>query len=346
VPLSDVEIARVGGHGLSARLRSAGLGGFTRSRPIVRELRGLFRVARLAGTSIRLARAGARFGSVDVVHANDFDTLPAGWLVSRWAGARLVYDAHELYADQEPGMSRVYRGLVRALEGPFARRADAVVTVSEPIANELRDSLGLDARPAVALNCPPREEVEPAAAVEGPLRAIYQGAMGPGRVLEDLLDAAERMEGVRLTIRVVNADLGRLRRAVASRGLEQRVEVAEPVPPDGLVRALAGFHVGLVINRPVTRNDELVFPNKLFEYLMAGLSVVVPRLAGMTPLVEGEAIGLTYEPGRPKALGTALSRIAADRARLERMRRRARELAVGRYNAETQAEALLRAWSG
>jgi len=121
------------------------------------------------------------------------------------------------------------------------------------------------------------------------------------------------------------------------------VRVADPVEPTALVEALTEFEVGLVINRPLTRNDELVFPNKLFEYLMAGLAVVVPRLEGLVPLVEGERIGLTYEPERPEALGAALSELARDRLRLAEMRVRARALALERFNAEAQREPLARA---
>jgi glycosyltransferase involved in cell wall biosynthesis len=130
---------------------------------------------------------------------------------------------------------------------------------------------------------------------------------------------------------------------VSRRGLDGRVRVADPVEPTALVPALREFEVGLVINRPLTRNDELVFPNKLFEYLMAGLAVVVPRLEGLVPLVEGEGIGLTYEPARPEALGAALAELARDRSRLAEMRTRARRLALERFNAEAQREPLVRA---
>jgi glycosyltransferase involved in cell wall biosynthesis len=346
VPLDGVEVVRVSGGRLGAGLRRAGLGGMRPSRPLVRELRGIFRIARLVFSNFRLARAAARLGPVEIVHANDLDTLPAGRLVARRRGARLVYDAHELYADQEPAAPRVYRALVRALERRLARRADGVVTVSDPIADELRRTLGLRERPVVVLNCPPRTEVDIGPLGNGPVRAIYQGAMGPGRPVEDLLAAAPAVaaEALQLTIRLANADLDALRSEVRGRGLDGRVDVVEPVPPDRLVEALAGFHVGLVINRPLTRNDELVFPNKLFEYFMAGLAVVVPRLPGMAPLVEGEGLGLTYEPGRPEALAAALTELAADRPRLDRMRRRARELALERYNAEEQRHGLEAAW--
>jgi glycogen synthase len=314
------EVVSIGASGGSARVR-------VRSRAA----RGLGRAWRLLSTTIVLRRAGREAGSFDVVHAHDFATLPAGrFLAGR--GVRLVYDAHEIYADQEPDAPHIHRALVRLLEGPLARRAHAVVTVSEPIAQELGESLRLVAKPLVVLSCPPRTQVEPAPRGEGPLLALYQGAMGPGRRVEDLAVAAAHADGVRLIARVPGApDL-------------DGVERAEPVEPDELVEAAAAYHVGLVINRPVTRNDELVLPNKLFEYLMAGLAVVVPRLPGLAPLVEGEGVGLTYEPGRPEALGAALTALARDDARLAEMRARARRLALERFNAESQVPVLLHVW--
>jgi glycosyltransferase involved in cell wall biosynthesis len=137
-----------------------------------------------------------------------------------------------------------------------------------------------------------------------------------------------------------------LREIVSREGLADRVEIAEPVAPDALVEALRGFHVGLVINRPVTRNDLLVLPNKLFEYLMAGVAVVAPALPSLRGLIEREHVGLTFAPGDTDALGAALLRLQDDRELLARLRRRAREAAVTRLNAEAQAGLLEHAWSG
>ena len=332
-PASDPRARRAAGAARSAGHEVVAIGGSSapaRVRVSSRAARGVGRAWRLFATTVALRRAGRRAGRFDVVHAHDFATLPAGRLLAR--EARLVYDAHEIYADQEPNAPRLHRALIRLLEGPLARRADAVVTVSEPIAEELRGSLRLRRQPLVVLSCPPRTEVEPAPRGDGPLLALYQGAMGPGRPLEDLVVAARHAEGVELTARVPGApDLPGVKRA-------------EPVEPERLVEAAAAFHVGLVINRPVTRNDELVLPNKLFEYLMAGLAVVVPRLPGLAPLVEGEAIGLTYEPGRPELLAAAMTELAGDREGLAAMRERARLLALERFNAEAQLPALLAAW--
>jgi glycogen synthase len=342
--LEGIRLTRVGGDRFSEALRSAGLGGIRRAGPFVRELRGLYRLARLFRLTLALFRAGKGLGRFDILHANDLDTLPAAALLARKWRACLIYDAHELYSSQEPDPPRLHGLITGALEAILARRCDAVVTVCEPIADELGRRLRL-ARPAVVvLNCPEREELPSRRESSGPLRVVYQGAMGPGRPLDDLLVGVERAEGVVLTIRVIGTSAGELLARVARRGLADRVSIAEPVAPDRLVETLVGFDVGLIINRPVTRNDEYVLPNKLFEYMMAGVVPVVPRLPALAPIVEGEGIGVAFEPGRPDLLGAVLSQLAADRASVRELGQRARRLAVERYNAERQADVLTAVW--
>ena len=266
----------------------------------------------------------------DVVHANDLDTLPAGCLIARRAKARLVYDAHELYSGFEADPPRLWHRLSLALEGALARRADAVVTVSEPIAEELTHRLHLRRQPLLVLNCPPLEEVEVEPRPGAPVRAIYQAAVGPGRVLDDVVDAARAAPQSRSASGSSAGTAASPAFASSRRSL-----------PAQLVSALAAYDVGLVIDRPLTDNARLALPNKLFEYLMAGLAVAVPRAPAMAQLVEEHGVGVVYDAG---GLGAALQQLASDRGALDEMRRRARELAVTRFNAEAQAPALLLAW--
>ncbi len=345
VPIEDVTVIRVAPDPLSARRRRDAAAEPAGGRRIVREAHGLFRLTRLLRTTLWLARA-ARGREPEIVHANDFETLPAAAWLARGGRARLVYDAHELYTAFEPRPPRLHAALLRRLEGVLARRADAVVTVSPEIAARLRAIHRLGTTPLVALNCPPLTELGAtrAPAPGSLLGVVYQAAAGPGRVVDDLLDAVRVADGARVTVRVVGADARAIADAAASRGVSDRVEVVAPVTQDELVPALARYEVGVVIDRPATANIELALPNKLFEYLMAGLAVVVPRLAAMGELVERDGVGLTYEPGRPDDLGRALTELGADRPRLGEMRRRARQLAVERYNAEAQEPVLLQAW--
>jgi glycosyltransferase involved in cell wall biosynthesis len=344
VEFPGVQMVRVRGERVATKLRSAGLGGGRPSRPLLRELRGLYRIGRLTRLTVALWLAGRRVGRADVVHANDFDTLPAGCLLASTLSARLVYDVHELYTLQEADAPRLHLRLVRRLEGLLARRASAVVTVSEPIAGELKRLLGLGRTPLVVLNCPPTTSCAAVTSAAQPLRAVYQGAVGHGRSLEDLLVAAADTVNVTFALRVIGVDSAILRLEVERRGLTDRMTVLEPVDPGALVEALAEFDVGIVITRPLTRNDELAAPNKLFEYLMAGLAVAVPRLPGVAAIVEAEQVGIMFEPGSPRALAAALSELARRPDEVSRCKQRAREVAVTRFNAESQRPALAAAW--
>ena len=313
--------------------RSAGISSWSSRRarrPQYRPLRGVYRAAKLGLATGRLVRAA--WGSTsEVIHAHDLDTLPAGWLLARRHAARLVYDAHELYSGFDTDPPRLWSKLSLALEGTLARRADAVVTVSEPIAEELRRRLRLARPPLLVLNCPPLTPVQVESRPGTPVRAIYQAAAGPGRLLEDIAEAAHEAPEIEFTVRLLGGGASQL----------PGVVVEPPVPPDRLVEALVPYDIGLVIDRPETDNARLALPNKLFEYLMAGVAVAVPRSQSMAELVNEHKIGVVYEPG---GLGAALKRLAADRGELDGMRRRARELAETRFNAEAQRPALYRAW--
>ena len=344
VPLEGVPVVRVG---RSARINPLWLGGTHEQQSagrVHRELRALYRLARLLARAAALRRAGRRLGRVDVVHANDLDTLPAGLALARRSGARLVYDAHELYTEFEAPAPRLAQRLTLLLERTLARRADAVVTVSDSIAGELQARLGLHATPLVVTNAPRRTDVEPRAFDDGPLRVVYQGGLGPGRQLDDLLEAA-RADGISLWIRIRLAEPAALEQAIERRGLAGRVHVLEPVPPGHVLEALRDFEVGLVFDRPRTRNSELSVPNKFFEYLMAGLAVVTPHLDTLGPLVTENGIGLTYDPGSTDGLPRALERLAADRDAVRAMRARARALALTRLNADVAADTLAAAWA-
>lgn len=343
VPLDEVQVTRVPPDALTSR-RPATSGEPQSESWLIREARGVFRVVRLARTTVRLARAGRGIGPA-IVHANDFETLPAAAWLARRGGARLVYDAHELYTGFEARPPRGWAAVLRQLEGILARRADAVITVSPGIGERLQRLHHLATTPLVILNCPPVSAVAGQSSDTGDLlRVVYQAAVGPNRRVSDLFDAASNTDGVRITVRVAGADSGHLRQEAFSRGVAELVEISDPVSPDDLQRALAPHDVGVVIDRRATQNTELALPNKLFEYLMAGLAVVVPRLEAMAALVERHGVGCTYEPGNPADLGRALTELATDRPRLDSMKHEARRLALERYNAEAQEPILLEAW--
>jgi glycosyltransferase involved in cell wall biosynthesis len=290
--------------------------------------------------------AGLRLGSIDVVHANELDALPAGWLLARGRRKRLIYDTGELYTFLEEEPPQIYSALAGRLERALGRAADYVVSNCDPYARFLTAQLRLRRPCLVVLDPPERhEDVAAPQPAGGRLRAIYQaGPDQPSRPVSDIVLAAEHAPNVDVTIRVLSFDRASVRGMIDERGLGDRVQIAEPVAPTELVRALTPFEVGIILLRPLSIASELSLPNKLLEYMMAGLAIIAPCLPGMAPLIEQDNIGLTYAPDSPLDLAAALEQLAADRASLLAMRRRAWALARGPYGPEAQLPILRRLW--
>ncbi len=175
----SVRVIRVGPGATTKTLRSLGLGGSRQRGALWRELRGTYRLGRQLLETLRLAHAVRVLEPQDIVHANDFDTLPAGFLIARRSRARIIYDAHEIYTSQEPDPPKIYTAIVRRIERHLARRVDAVVTVSDAIADELKHRMSLSRQPYVVLNCPPLVDAVPMPRKHKELRVIYQGAWVP-----------------------------------------------------------------------------------------------------------------------------------------------------------------------
>ena len=156
--LAPIRIERTGTGALKQSLRPLADAARAHDSRLMLEVRGLYQLLRLGRLPVRLIQAARRLGPAEIVHANDFDTLPAASLLARMWGAKLVYDAHELYVDVEQRPPVVHRAVVRQAERILARAADGVITVSEPIAEELARTMRLRRRPLVVLNC---ADVEP-----------------------------------------------------------------------------------------------------------------------------------------------------------------------------------------
>jgi glycosyltransferase involved in cell wall biosynthesis len=295
-----------------------------------------------------------------LVHANDLNVLLAGYLLARLWRAPLVYDSHELWTQLDADWSPLMRKLLALLEGPLLRRANAVVTVSAPIAQELAQVYGAPL-PLVVMNCPelvdkpePATMVTPVAGARAPARrrkashtaakplsVIYQGMLNYLACgLEDLIDAAAGVEDLTLVLRGPGSLRGVLQQRIDD--LHARnIHILPPVPMAEVVPALAGYDVGVVSYLPVSKHFLFAAPNKLFEYMMAGLAVVSSDLPVLRDVVSTANCGLLYPAGNVQSLADALHRLVEDRALLAAYKENARRAAVERYNAGIEEGRLL-----
>ena len=278
------------------------------------------------------AIAAVRALRPDLVHCNDYNTMWIGVAARLMHGSAVVYDSHELWADRNL-RSEPRRWLV-ACEGLFVRVADRVVTTSPAYAEELARRYRIPA-PVVVRNIPERAaESEPSGASRTPdgdgRTAIYVGGLQPGRGIEQSIRAIAIAPGVRLRLLGPAAPEYRagLEELVRSLSLEDRVELAEPVPPRELLDAVSGAGVGLALIEPVCLSYRLTLPNKLFEYALAGLPILGSDLPMIARFVDEHGLGATVDPGDPAAIAAGLGDLLEPRRNAEHRRAAAEAAAV------------------
>ncbi len=258
--------------------------------------------------------------------ANDWSTLPIAARLSRELGGVYGYDTHE-FAVEEYGDQTKWRlfhqPMVRSLEGAFIGDAAVVSAVSSGIAERLEALYCLPAPTLVVRNTPGFEEV-PFRATRDRIHVLYHGLLVAGRGLEATIDSlANWRPEFDLTIRGPGtpAYLGRLRQLAERHGVADRVHLVPPLPMTELVRAAAAFDIGFFALPGSSRHNQFALPNKLFEYMMAGLALCVTELPEMARLIRQYDAGIMLPRATAGDITTAINSL--DRARIDRYKHNA-----------------------
>lgn len=282
----------------------------------------------------------------DLIHANDLDALPAAVTVKRLFGTALVYDAHELYEERFVGrglvdfvMVTLQKLIFRLWEARLIRHADAMVTVSPLMAEEFARKYDMPA-PEVVLNGP-QSVLSPPSPVHTPVRIFFQGAFGENRGLVPLVQGMGRLRGrAVLSLQGFGGVERKLRSIVADEGLEDVVRFIEPCPPDRVVECGWEHDVGVISYPLTTKNLALTTPNKVMDYLGAGLAIASVRAPGITRVLDIDACGVTFDASDSNDMFTALSELVAEPERIAQMKSVSIE-AAPQYVWEKQARVLL-----
>lgn len=252
-----------------------------------------------------------------IVAAHEANTLPAAWLAASLFQGAMVYDAHELETGRQfhtPHLSSVYHRIWALPERWFIRRAAAVTTVSPGISQALASFYGIHP-PRVILNCP---ETVPLAAgsrlrrelgiPENMKILLYQGGVVPGRGIREFLEAVQMTPGFCAVVLGDGPLLPELRRQARFRGW-RRVYLPGRAPARLLPEYTASADAGVALIQAVCKSYVLSLPNKLFEYIQAGIPVVGSRLPEISRIIDDYGIGEAASPDNPADIASAIRRL-------------------------------------
>ena len=289
-----------------------------------------------------------------ILHGHDSNALVPVALAAARLGVPFVYDAHDLWLGRpRRERSRAYFALNQAWYALVERltipRAAAVITVSRPIADHLRRRYRLRRVHLVpnfpeAVGAGSRRELRDlpggdAIDQERPI-VLYLGGLMAGRGLEQLVDAVGRVPDAQL---VLLGD-GVLEQPLRDRAIRvgTPLVVLPPVSPTAVESYAESAAVGVSPIVPSCLNYRYSLPNKLFQYMAAGIPVVASDFPQVREVVEGAACGVVVDTLRPDAIAGAIETILRDPEAAAAMGARGRAAVRDRYNWATAA-AVLRA---
>lgn len=292
----------------------------------------------------------------DVVHCNDLDTLLVGVLAKQRYGCRVVYDAHEFYPVSDPHGKWLDVTFFSWLERLLIKRADAVVTVNPMLGEAMRAAYGLTRVYSVP-NAEPwsDEHRSPVGGImeklaDGRIKFLFQGRFTPGRGIDELIEGWAAVDAERAALFLRGPDNMWRQAAIERAGqlglLGRSVYFLDAVREDELVAAAAEADVGIIPYRPLIINDRLSCPNKLSQYLHAGLMVLANDLPYVKSVLSEAEAGLFYNSADLRTLAAAVAQIVDDPERLRRGRENARRFARERFNWQVQGEVLLTLYGG
>ncbi|NQT88684.1 glycosyltransferase family 4 protein [bacterium] len=292
----------------------------------------------------------ARRCRADAVHCHDFITLPVGVLLTLFARKRLVYDAHESYADMlGANVAGWIKRCVRGLERFLIRRAHMVITVGDLLAAELQQRgarctwvVGNWKSPA-DFDVAPEDTAAARAELDlgDGLVVVYVGWLNADRGIGQLLDAVSALPHVQLVIGGDGPFTPEVARAAAECPRVQYLGFVDPIKVPVYTAISDVIYYGLDSANP---NAAFSAPNKLFEALAAGKAVVCNRCGEIGRIVAEEGCGVVVDELTSDALGCALAELA-DPGRRRACQEAARRAGAERYNWANAERTLLDAYA-
>jgi hypothetical protein len=269
--------------------------------------------------AVREARAALVGVDFDVLLANDAVTLPVALEVA--GGRPVVADLHEyapLEMEEDWRWRLLFQRFARWICATHLRHAAAVTTVSQGLADRYCAEYGVGAR--VVTNAGPARKTTGDRPTGRPVRVVHSGNANPNRGIEVMVEAAAGLDGVLLDLYLVRAPRsgGYLDRLKAAAAATPNVRVLDPVPMHRVVPTMETYDVGLYALQPTSFNNLHALPNKFFDFVQAGLAVVIGPSPDMAALVREHDLGLVaddFDRGSMRAALAGLEPATVDRWR-------------------------------
>jgi len=233
--------------------------------------------------------------NIKLINIHSVGLLPLGVFLKWVYKAKLVYDTHELETETN-GLVGFRKKAVKTIEKIFIRKADLILVVGENIADWYGNAYHIN-RPQVVLNVPNQRALkrnnhfrEQLGIRDDQIILLYQGGLAAGRGVHLILEAFKARSDDKVV--AVFMGYGPLQHDIQTAATQQKNIFFYPaVAPQIVLEYTSSADFGIHLIQNTCLNHNYCMPNKLFEYAMAGLPVLVSNMKDMSELVRKNQMG-------------------------------------------------------
>ncbi|MCF6268825.1 MAG: glycosyltransferase [Melioribacteraceae bacterium] len=264
--------------------------------------------------------------------AEDIYTLPIVTFIAKLRRAKLYYNSREFYAFLAGLRSKPKtQSVIRMLEKFFIKKVDAVLVTGEGDAEFLQNYYGIK-NTVVIRNLPVSQKATEPIDFHKTLNIptanrilLYQGVILEGRGFEPLMKAMTKVENCNLIVLGTGVFKTKYEKLAIELGIEKRLHFLGNIEQSELINYTAGADIGVSLIENISKSYYYALPNKLFEYIMAKIPVLVSDLPQMKKIVCDYNVGRFATLENKKDLENVLSEMIADKDKIEIYKRNAVE---------------------
>jgi glycosyltransferase involved in cell wall biosynthesis len=262
-----------------------------------------------------------------ILVSNDLDTLLPNFLVSKIRNLPLVYDSHEYFTGVPELQNRKFvKWIWKSIEKFIFPYLKHVITVSDSIATQYEKEYRL--RPLTVRNCARKsDQIVPFSRGELELNAehlllIFQGSgINADRGGEELIDAIAITEDVSLLIIGSGDKFEILIEKTKNQGLSERIKFIPILPWETLMRYTRSVDAGLSLDKNSNLNYSFSLPNKLFDYISAGIPVIASDLPEISKVINEYNCGILVSEVTSGEISKAIKVLRDNRGLLSELKR-------------------------
>jgi glycosyltransferase involved in cell wall biosynthesis len=261
------------------------------------------------------------FAKVDLIFANDLDTLPAAYYASKIRRKRLIYDTHEYFTEvpelvKQPKKQAVWRKIENHL---FPKLTD-IFTVNDSIAKLYSEKFNKTVY--TIRNIPPtfvpekilsRKEL---GLPENKRIIILQGTgINIQRGAEEAVLAMQYLDNAVLLIVGSGDVIPELKKIVDEYNLHEKVIFKAKMPFAELRQYTLNSDLGLAIDKNTNLNYQFSLPNKLFDFIHSNIPTLSSGLVELKQIIDQYDIGYYIQNHEPKHIADTIKEVFADETR-------------------------------